>query len=409
MLYLRDYIDVGLGDIYLAHYAIYYLVSSLTVSLLLVPGGLFADKYGRKPALVIGACLMAANGFIPPFATQWWQLLPAAAINSVGSALFSPAQASIVADVSSGYRREKSYSVVYFTTQGFTTIGLVIFSLYATAFQTAVATATYYQLMLLVSAILGLGAVFPIILLKKPQVTAKEKCEDPATRRIVTQQEELCGVPPQLGRNSVVIKLLAINFLVGLGAGFIIPIFTYYWIDVFSLSDAAVTNITIIGYVGLVIGSMFTPWLAAHAKVLGGRVGTIAVFQGVSVVCAAYLAIAPLQGILYLAATAYVARMVLMNAISPLTSALLMDHSPSEKRGLYNSLISIAFNVPNSVAPIFTYFFYTSIKPPYGFVYPISILVLVYAIADIIYVTTRKADIAMLKAQKRLTDEKRQP
>jgi MFS family permease len=406
MLYLSDYIDVGLGDIYLFHYAIYYLVGNLTLSIFLIPGGLFADKFGRKPALVFGALLLAINGFIPPFATQWWQLLPASAINGVGTALYNPAQASLIADISSGYRREKSYSAAYFTNIGFTAIGLVIFSTYASIFHASVSTLEYYQLMLIVSAILGLGAVLPIALLRKPQIIAREKCDDPATQRMTIQQEELCGVPSRLKRNGVVIRLLAINLLVGLGAGFIIPVFTYYWKNVFSLSDATVTNIQVVGYIGLVAGSMLTPWLAKHAKVLGGRVGTIVVFQGVSILCAAYLAIAPLQGILYLAITAYVGRLVLMNAISPLTSALLMDHSPSGKRGLYSSLISIAFNVPNCVSPIFTYFYYIGAQPPYGFTYPISILVLLYSLADIIYVTTRKADISMLKAQKRLVENR---
>ena len=401
MLYI-EYLDGQVVSVYLGHFAIYYLVGNLTNSILLIPGGLFADKFGRKPALVIGAWLMAINGFIPLFATVWWQLLPASVINSVGTALYSPAQASTVADVSSGYRREKSYSVVYFTTVGFTAVGLVIFSFYATIFQAFVATAEYYQVILLISGILGLGAIVPIMALKKPQLV-KEKCEDPVrTGTTVSQQEGPCEIPAQLRRNSLVIKLLAINLLMGLGAGFVIPVFTYYWQNAFGLSDPAVIIISLLGYVGLVFGSMFTPWVAKRAKLLGGRVGTIVVFQGVSIICAGYLAIAPLQMNLYPAIAAYVARTVLINAISPLTSALLMDHSPAEKRGLYNSLISIAFGVPNSISPLFTYFIYVSVQAPYGFIPPISILVLLYTISTVIYAMTKKADSAMVAARKTL-------
>jgi MFS family permease len=401
MLYIQ-YLDSGLGDLYLAHFAIYYLVGSLANSVLLIPAGLFADRFGRKPALVIGAFLLAINGFIPPFASQWWQLLPASLINAAGSALYTPAQAALVADVSFGYRREKSYSVVYFTTVGFTTVGLVVFSLYAFIFQAMTATAAYYQLMLIMSAALGLVGVVPIALLRKVEaVVEKGRMESIAPPKDVSKQRRFLDVPTELGRNGVVIKLLAINFLIGLGAGFIIPIFTYYWKAVFSLSDSSVTAISMLGYVGLAAGTMLTPWLAGRAKALGGRVGTIVIFQGVSIVCAAYLAIAPLQMSLYPAIVAYVARTVLMNAINPLTSALLMDHSPTEKRGLYNSLISIAFNVPNSISPLFTFFIYASVQPPYGFTYPISILVFLYTISDIIYVTIRKADKSLLSAQER--------
>jgi MFS family permease len=401
MLYIQ-YLDAGLGgDIYIAHFAIYYLVGNLTNAILLYPGGIFADKFGRKPALVVGAWLMAINGFIPPFATVWWELLPASVISAGGSALYTPAQAALVADVSTGYRREKSYSVVYFISTGFTTVGLAIFSIYAAVYQTAVATASFYQLMLLISAFLGLGAVVPIMLLEKPEEKIRKTQVEPArTKKGNEKPEESFEVPAEIKRNSVVIKLLIINLLIGLGAGFIIPLFTYYWEGVFYLSDSAITAITMLGYVGLVFASMFTPWIAKRAKVLGGRIGTIVIFEGTSIICAGYLAIAPFQMSLFPAITAYVARMVLMNAISPLTSALLMDHSPMEKRGLYNALISTAFGVPNSISPIFTYFFYNSAQAPYGFTYPIAILVLLYTISVIIYATIKKADSVMPSRKK---------
>ena len=411
MLYIQ-YLDTGLGgNIYFAHYAIYYLVGSLTNAALLYPAGIFADKFGRKPALVIGAWLLALNGFIPPFATVWWQLLPASVMSSAGLALFSPAQGAIVADVSTGYRREKSYSVVYFITTGFTTVGLAIFSIYAAVYEAAEATASFYQLMLLISAFLGLGAVVPILLLKNPEGKTRKPIEESArTLKEADKQKESFEVPAELRRNGVVIKLLVINLLIGLGAGFVIPLFTYYWTGVFSLSDSTTTLITMLGYVGLVFASMFTPWIAKRAKVLGGRIGTIVIFEGVSIICAGYLAIAPYQinfnsAILYAATAAYIARMVLMNAVSPLTSALLMDHSPTQKRGLYNALISIAFGVPNGAAPIFTYFYYNSVQPPYGFTYPIAILVFLYTISAIIYATIKKADGPVLLGKEPLVRE----
>jgi MFS family permease len=216
-----------------------------------------------------------------------------------------------------------------------------------------------------------------------------------------SEQEGPPGVPEELRRNSIVIKLLMSSFLIGLGAGFIIPLFTYYWEAVFSLSQTSVTILTMIAYIGLALASLFTPWIAAHAKTLGGRVGTIVAFEGASIVCAAYLAIAPFQMALYPAIVAYASRTVLMNAVSPLTSALLMDHSPIRKRGLYNSYSSIANAVPNSVSPIFTYFIYASAKPPYGFTFPIFILVFLYIMSTIIYATIRKADNSFLSKQGR--------
>jgi MFS family permease len=405
MFYIQ-YLDAGLGDIYLAHYAVYYLVGSLTISILLIPGGLFADRFGRKRALVAGATLLAIGGFIAPLSTAWWQLLFVSVVSSAGSALVSPALASLVADVSKGYRREKSYSVVAFVGIGFTTAGLVIFMVYAGLYVAASSTAIYYQLMLAAAAILGLVAVVPVGLIRNPPKNienqsdnAKRPCHE------TKEQERLCGIPQSIRKNSVVVKILVINLIVGLGAGFVIPLFTYYWNEVFSLSQDTVTAITILGDIGMATGGMFTPWIAKHAKVLGGRVGTIVVFQSVSIVCAGYLGVAPWQMNLYLAVSAYVVRQDLMNAISPLTSALLMDHSPMEKRGLINALVSICFSVPNGISPLVTSVIHGLVPRPYGYVYPISILVFLYSISVIIYATTRRADGLMLAAQKRLAGE----
>jgi MFS family permease len=402
MFYIK-YLDAGLGDIYLAHYAIYYLVGNLTISILLIPGGLFADKFGRKRALVTGAALLAISGFIAPLSTAWWHLLFVSAVSSAGSALVSPAQASLVADVSKGYRREKSYSVVAFVGIGFTTAGLLTFMVYAGLYGAVSSTALYYQLMLVAAAILGLVAVVPVGLIRKPPKDLENQSDEVARPCHETiEQERLCGIPQSIMKNRVVTKILVINLIVGLGAGFVIPLFTYYWNEVFSLSQGTVTAITVLGDIGMATGGMFTPWIARHAKVLGGRVGTIVVFQSVSIICAGYLGVAPWQMNIYLAVSAYVARQDLMNAIGPLTSALLMDHSPMEKRGLVNALVSICFSVPNGVSPLVTSVIHGLVPHPYGYVYPISILVFLYTISVIIYATTRKADASMLSAQKRL-------
>jgi MFS family permease len=199
-------------------------------------------------------------------------------------------------------------------------------------------------------------------------------------------------VPSSLRRNRVVQKVLAINLLIGFGAGFIIPLFTYYWGYIFKLSDEAIIGITVLGYIGMAAGSLVTPWVARHATKYGGRVGTIVAFQSASIVFAGYLAIVPFQMNLSLAVIAYIARTDFMNIISPLTSALLMDHSPANRRGLVNSLVNIAFSVPNGISPSFTSMILIAVPAPYGYTYSISFMVSLYLVGSVIYATTRKAD-----------------
>jgi MFS family permease len=411
VMFFMQYLDGNVGSLYLAHYSLYYLVGNLTVSALLIPAGIFTDKIGRKRALTIGVSLIAIGGFIAPLSTQWWHLLFASAILSAGSAMTSPAQASLVADISAGYRREKSYGVVAFASVGFTAIGLLVFMVYSALFGGILLSDFYYRFMLTVSAVLALVAVIPIFLMRRSPVFDR----DHATSQSNSNAEQSSSglnlehsskqsvrpepkpeysylAPEQLRKNRVVQKILLINIMVGLGAGFIIPLFTYYWQEVFNISQFAVVAITALGYIGMALGSLMTPWVARHAAKYGGRVGTIVAFQSASILFAGYLAVVPWQMNLPLAVIAYIARTDFMNIIGPLTSALLMDHSPMKRRGVINSMVSIAFSVPNGISPYFTSMILNVVPAPYGYTYSISALVVLYSIGAVIYLTTRKAD-----------------
>jgi MFS family permease len=418
MLFIA-YLDGGVESIYVGHYSLYYLVGNLTMSILLIPAGLLTDKIGRKRSLSIGVSLVAIGGFIAPLSTQWWHLLFGSAILSSGSAMISPAQASLVADITRGYRREKSYGVVAFTSVGSTTVGTIVFMVYSALFKEIIPSEIYYRFMLILSAVLGLVAVIPILFIGRPHFVDKnrpttpsleagrypaERSEDSKERLELSvksefRPEQLYETPKTLWKNRVVQKILVINILIGFGAGFIIPLFTYYWKYIFKLSDDAIAAITVLGYIGMALGSIVTPWVARHATKYGGRVGTIVAFQSASIVFAGYLAIAPLQMNLELAVIAYIARMDLMNMIGPLTSALLMDHSPANRRGVINSLISIGFSVPNGISPSFTSMILNAVPPPYGYTYPISFMVFLYSISSVIYLTTKKADRLVRLAQ----------
>jgi MFS family permease len=415
MYFYFMFLDANVAALYLTHYAIYYFVGNIVTASLLTPAGVLADRVGRKPALVGGATLIAASGLLVPFSTAWWQLLFFGGIFSAGSALMTPALLCLVADVSTGYRREKSYSLVSSIGLAFTTVGLVLYMIYSFQFEAAIATRIYYVLVSLLAVILGMVAVIPVAFIRESRSFSDRRCEDPVRpSEAERRQGRPNDVPTSIRKNSVVVKILVINFIVGFGAGFIVPLFTYYWTGVFNLSQPLVTAITILGNVGIAVVMIFTPWIAKNAKSLGGRVGTIVFFEAVSVICATYLAlvpyqmgVTPYQVVLYLAISAFLGRQVLMNAISPLSSALVMDHSPANKRGLINSLVSILFAIPNSISPIITsIFLYQPNNPRYAFVLPILILVFLYSISIIIYATIRKADKSMISSQRR-TDESR--
>jgi MFS family permease len=74
------------------------LVAGILGGVLLVPGGIAADRWGRKPAMIAG-CLISAAGFVV-YATAggFGQVLAGAAVRAVGIALVWPAATAWIAE-----------------------------------------------------------------------------------------------------------------------------------------------------------------------------------------------------------------------------------------------------------------------------------------------------------------------
>ncbi|WXG46570.1 MAG: MFS transporter [Candidatus Atabeyarchaeum deiterrae] len=414
MLFL-SYLDGYDSVLYIAHYGIWYLVSNLSFGFIIIPAGMLIDRVGRKWVLRIGVALIALSSFMTPLSTVWWHLLIPGAISSLGNALVAPAQSSMVADVSHGYRREKSYSLMMASQLLFSTAGTVSLTLYSYFYKGVLPDNAYFVLFLFVSAMLAFVGAIPIFFVGEslersqklsypPQSDSdSRKPSDDLASKIRTSKN--LGrdylAPPSLRTNGVVLKIILINFLIGLGAGFIIPLFTYYWKDVFKLADWMVLLITVFGDGGLVAGALLAPWMAKRAGRTGGRVGMIVACQSASILCAVFLSAVPWFQYLPLAVVAYVLRQDLMNMISPLTSAMLMDHSPVTRRGAVNAAQTIAFTVPNGVSVILSGIIINSSPSDFGWAYSFFVLITLYIISTWVYYTTRKKDKAVILSQAR--------
>jgi MFS family permease len=409
------YLDGGDTDLALAHYGIFYMVSNLVFGFALLPSGILLDRVGRKKVLSVGVSLSVLGSFILPFSTVWWHLLIAGTTGSLGGSLLSPAVNSIIADISLGYRREKSYSAMMATSIVPGTVGATLLIIYAKLFHGVLPDTIYYTYALFAAAFLALFGAIPAFLVresfKRPtgSVSAapkKSKDSDPDQREprakpiVSGDQDSTYVVPGSLRKNNVLKKIILINVLIGTGAGFIIPIFQFYWYQVFSLPQEFVFFISTLGDVGLAGGSILAPSLARRVAKTGGRVNTIVYCQAAAIACAGILAVVPWYRNLWLAIVSYVARQDLMNMINPLTQAMMMDHTPVTRRGAMNAVQALAFGGPNGVSVNVTPIL-VSAYPTFGWAYSFFALITLYSASTTIYFTTRKKDRAILRGQGR--------
>jgi MFS family permease len=391
---------------YYGDFALYYLVLNLTSAVALPLGGVLSDKIGRKSMLVFGSLTLTIGIFILPISTVWWYLLYSSVLQAVGSSFLSVAQSCVIADVTKGYTREKGYSITMSFSMIFGVVGTVMLAVYSFLCENVLSPSTYYELPLIVAAVLALIATIPMLLIKVPsQPKGNDSCnprtekngKSPNLNNSRDSGSDKSYTPPSsIWRNGLVLKMIAFQGIIGFGAGFLVPVFIYYWVDIFHSGNSVILLISVLGELGIAAGGLIAPWLAKRAKRLRGRVGTTVACQFASIACAAYLAIVPYYRVLLPAVGAYIARNSLMNMVNPLIQAETMDHTPEDKRGIVNSLTALAFLPPNGLATILSDPLVHSVQTPYGYTYSASALIVTYIIGTVLISTTGKKDRILL-------------
>lgn len=89
----------------------------LTAGLLSIPAGMLTDRFGRKPAIVVGALAIALSSLIIPLCQQPMQMAGVYILFGIGLAAFAPAMLSLVADVVPAEKFGQAYS--WYTTAGY--------------------------------------------------------------------------------------------------------------------------------------------------------------------------------------------------------------------------------------------------------------------------------------------------
>lgn len=301
-----------------------------------IPFGVLSDRRGRKEILFLGALAISPAIFIFAITTDFILL-------AIGSIVFGIAEAAtlstwnaIIADQTSLENRDSAFSLSFIVNNCLVAFGFIL-PLFIPAIQ-SVTSLSSFQVHRDIIAIGALAALFSAILIRIILRNYEEGNLRKETRRS----------SPRLvrGKNfGTLVKFSGINSLVGLGAGFIVPIITTWFYLRFHLPDAYTG--TLLGISNLTIGlaAVLSPRLAKKY----GAVNSIVATEGLSTIF--MLSIAFIPNALAAAGT-YIVRAALMNMSSPLADSYLMGLMSQEERGLASSLNSLIWRLPNSASTI---------------------------------------------------------
>ncbi|HYM40595.1 MAG TPA: MFS transporter [Thermoplasmata archaeon] len=305
--------------------------SAASVVLSAIPLGMLSDRRGRKRVFLLGTLGLPPALLVYAFTTDVLYLVLAAIVVGVAQGAFLTTWNAMIADQTTQENRDHAFSLSFVVNIVANGAGASIFILFPVLSDwTGASIATLHHDALIFFA--GFACLSPLSLAFL--LRDFEEVSYPRSR--------IFGRGRKMG---LLVRFSLLNGLIGLGAGFIIPLIaTWLWLR-FSVPDTlsgpllAVSNMTV-GFAAL--------WSAGLAKRLG-PVKAIALTEGLSTIFMVSLAFVPNAA---LAGGLYIVRAALMMMSSPISDSYLMSIIAPEDRGVASAINSIVWRLPNSATTV---------------------------------------------------------
>lgn len=301
------------------------LVSSLSSAILMIPFGILADRYGRKPFLLVGAVFSAVSFGMYFLVTDVILFGIAELIKGLSWAMSWGTSGAFLSEKASEKQRPYVFGLSSF---GFA-IGAVVGYLMegipdilTTSF--GIEYSQSIRIMYLAAGVVSIVSLFPLIPVKEE-------------KRHVIKLKWL-----NIKSWKVVSWVALTNGLIGLGAGFIVPWFSYYFTLKFSVDLAEIGVVFAVSQIGMAVAYLLVPKIAEKI----GCVRTIVYSQATSILVLVLISFSPTFAI---ASVLYLIRVILMNMTSPAFSSFFMGLLKDEERASGNSLVWASWNIGNAL------------------------------------------------------------
>jgi predicted MFS family arabinose efflux permease len=220
---------------------------------------------------------------------------------------------------------------------------------------------TGYQITLYLGIVVALAALIPFFLIKSSKPSKEE-------RRLSLSLEQLRQ------RGTFYFKITFSNFVIGMGAGLIIPFLNLYFRDRFNLQPDTIGLFYFVVQLSMLAGSLSGPVLVKKF----GLVRTVVITQAISL---PFMLILSYSYYLPLAFVAFVFRGGLMNLGIPLVTNFGMEMADKEEQGLVNALLMVAWTSSWMISSAIG----GSLIEKYGYTVTMNITVVLYVISTLTY------------------------
>ncbi len=138
-------------------------------------------------------------------------------------------------------------------------------------------------------------------------------------------------------RKAIVSIFVSAQFLIGLGAGFVVPFFNLYFRSRFHLSVSEIGIIFSVGSIVIAIGTLFSPFMRKKF----GKLKSVVITQSSSI---PFVLILAFTKNIYFAVVSFLFRGMIMNAAVPIENQLFMESIPEQSKAAISAFMQIAWN-----------------------------------------------------------------
>ncbi len=333
--------DIGIGYllVYLTGFFPELNISAGIVGLLLglegamvllsIPLGIFSDRKGRKKLLLIGSALVPPPIIIIALTFNLALLVVATIILGIAESAALSTWNALIADQTSLENRDAAFSLSFIVGNGGVAFGFLLPTIIPTIqSMTGLDSITIHRDLLVLVGLVS--AITPIVL----------------WHNLKGYRETLNPTKLIRGKNfPTLLKFSGINSLIGLGAGFIIPLIPTWLFLKFGTPDTFSGPLLSLSNLTIALAAIGSPRLSSKFGLLKAIVAT----QGFSTVFMLSLAFVP---DVRLAGGLYIVRAALMNMAGPLGDSYLMGIMSQDERGLASAINTVVWRIPNSITTV---------------------------------------------------------
>lgn len=301
-------------------------VTGIGVVLAALPAGLLADRWGRRRTLVLGVVLEGVTFLVRALATHAALIYPLSFVAGVGQSLYAIAAAPFLSEHSTPRERTHLFSAFFAIelvagVAGSLLGGWLPHLIQSSPLAPAGGIFGAYRATLVVGGAIEAASMLPLLVLgRAPE--ARHRRGRGATR------EPGAGMIPRIG---------IVGFLIGAGAGLVIPFMNLYFKDRFGCSSAQIGTF-------FSVAALTTAFAALIGPLVARRYGRLRTAMASQLLSLPFLVTLGAEQHLPMAVGAFWIRATLMQAATPLLMAFIMESLPPALRARSTSTMNMLWN-----------------------------------------------------------------